>query len=152
MEDYGKNGKVCGLFFPESSEHVGRWVHPLLTDAVDSVVPHGMVGPLWFLVLLFVSGLHRNVLVFFQGNGSDPNCMVPYMRAGQPSLHGYYACMVFWAKGTFGRNCRQNLRETSFSLVLVFFCVVETLFFWWRGLLVWYLWIGRAPTSWSRYY
>ena len=39
----------------------------------------------------------------FQGNG-----MVPYMLAllGQPSLHGYYACMVCWAKGAFWRNCR----------------------------------------------
>ena len=59
---------------------------------------------------------------FFQGGGSDPICMVPYMLAlaGQPSLHGYYACVVFWAKGEFWRNCRQILRKTSFSRFLFF--------------------------------
>ena len=32
----------------------------------------------------------------------------PYMLAsvGQPSLHGYYACMVYWNKGALRRNCR----------------------------------------------
>ena len=40
--------------------------------------------------------------------------------AGQPSLHGYYACMVYWTKGTLQRNCRLKQRETSFSLYCVF--------------------------------
>ena len=34
--------------------------------------------------------------------------------AGQPSLHGYDACMVYWAKGALRRNCRLKQRETSF--------------------------------------
>ena len=36
----------------------------------------------------------------------------PYMLAlvGQPSLHGYDACMVYWTKGALRRNY-----ETSFS-------------------------------------
>ena len=41
----------------------------------------------------------------------------PYMRAlvGLPSLHGYYACMVYWTNGALRRNCRQKQRdETSF--------------------------------------
>ena len=59
---------------------------------------------------------------FFQGHGSDPVDVMPYLLAfeGQPSLHGYFACMVFWAKGAFWRNCRQNLRKTSFPRFWVF--------------------------------
>ena len=32
----------------------------------------------------------------------------PYVLAvvGRPSLHGYYACMVYWNKGALWRNCR----------------------------------------------
>ena len=39
-----------------------------------------------------------------------------YMLAsvGQPSLHGYYACMVYWDKGALRRNCRLKQRKTSF--------------------------------------
>ena len=41
----------------------------------------------------------------------------PYMpaSAGQPSLHGIYACMVCWNKGALPRNCRQKRGMTSFS-------------------------------------
>ena len=40
----------------------------------------------------------------------------PYMLAlaGQPNLHGYYACMVYWNKEALRRNCRQEYGETSF--------------------------------------
>ena len=38
----------------------------------------------------------------------------------QPSLHGYDACMVYWAKGALRRNCRLKQRETSFSPYWVF--------------------------------
>ena len=53
----------------------------------------------------------------------------PYMLAlvGQPSLHGYYACMVCWNKGALWRNCRLKESKTSFSPVFVFFCIVGTL-------------------------
>ena len=34
---------------------------------------------------------------------------------GQPSLHGYDACVVYWTKGALRRNCRQKYGETSFS-------------------------------------
>ena len=46
----------------------------------------------------------------------------PYMLAlaGQPSLHGYYACMVYWNQGAPRRNCRQKQNKTSFSPFLVF--------------------------------
>ena len=40
--------------------------------------------------------------------------------AGQPSLHGYDACMVYWAKGALRRNCRLKQRETFFYSLLVF--------------------------------
>ena len=46
----------------------------------------------------------------------------PYMPAlvGQPSLHGDYACMVYWNKGALWRNCRlKNVRPLF--LLFVFF-------------------------------
>ena len=48
-----------------------------------------------------------------------------YMLAlvGQPSLHGNYACMVYWAKGALRRNCRLKQCKTSFSPYWVFFSV-----------------------------
>ena len=62
---------------------------------------------------------------------------------GQPSLHGYYACMVFWNQGAPRRNCRQTNHETSFSPLWVFlFSRNPTKRFW--GLIFWHLWIGRA--------
>ena len=42
--------------------------------------------------------------------------------AGQPSLHGYDACMAFWTKGALRRNCGQNLCKTSFFSFFGFFC------------------------------
>ena len=52
----------------------------------------------------------------------------PYMLAlvGQPSLHGFDACMVYWNQGAPRRNCRQKQNKTSFSL-FGFFCLVEIL-------------------------
>ena len=44
---------------------------------------------------------------------------------GQPSLHGYDACMVYWTKGALRRICRQTqYGETSFFSFQVFFCLV----------------------------
>ena len=45
-----------------------------------------------------------------------------YMLAlvGQPSLHGYYACMVCWVMEAPWINCRHILCRTSFSLIGVF--------------------------------
>ena len=40
--------------------------------------------------------------------------------AGQPSLHGYDACMIYWTKAALRRNRRQKYGETSFSPFLVF--------------------------------
>ena len=48
--------------------------------------------------------------------------------ARQPSLQGYGACMVYWTKGAFLRNCRLKQRETLFfSFFGFFFCLVEIL-------------------------
>ena len=46
----------------------------------------------------------------------------PFMLplAGQPSLHGYDACMVYWTKGALRRICRQKQCETIFFSFLVF--------------------------------
>ena len=46
----------------------------------------------------------------------------PYMLAlaGQPSLHGYDACMVYWNKAALRRNCRLKQCETSVSPYWVF--------------------------------
>ena len=69
----------------------------------------------------------------------------PYVlaSAGQPSLHGYDACMVYLVNRAFRRTCRQNFRKTSFSPIFVFlFSQNSTVRFW--GFILWYLWIGRA--------
>ena len=52
----------------------------------------------------------------------------PHMlaSAGQPSLHGYDACMVYWSKGALRRCCRQRQNKTFFLLYL-FFCLVRIL-------------------------
>ena len=52
----------------------------------------------------------------------------PFVLAlvGQPSLHGYDVCMVYWNKGALWRNCRLKESKTSFSPVCVF-CIVGTL-------------------------
>ena len=46
----------------------------------------------------------------------------PYMLAfvGQPSLRGYYACMIFCDKGALRRNCKLKKCETSISPYWVF--------------------------------
>ena len=69
----------------------------------------------------------------------------PYMLAtmGRPSLYGYYACLVFWAKGAFWRNCRLKQCETFFSPSGVFLCSRYSLNRWW-GKVLWLMWIGRA--------
>ena len=53
----------------------------------------------------------------------------PYMLAlaGRPSLHGCDACTVYWITGALRRICRQKQRETSFSPLWVFFCLVGIL-------------------------
>ena len=62
---------------------------------------------------------------------------------GQPSLHGYYACMVYWNKGALRRNCRLKQHETSFSPFWVFlFSRNPAKRFW--GLIFWHFWAGRA--------
>ena len=63
--------------------------------------------------------------------------------AGQPSLHGYDACMVYWTKGALRRNCRQKYGETSFSPLWVFLFSRNSRERFW-GLLLWYFWVGRA--------
>ena len=63
--------------------------------------------------------------------------------AGQPSLHGYDACMVYWTKGALRRNCRQKHGETSFSPLRVFLISRNSRVRFWC-IILWYLWIGRA--------
>ena len=69
----------------------------------------------------------------------------PYVPAsvGQPSLHGYYACMVYWTKGALRRICRQKQSETSFSPLRVFLFSRNSRERFWE-LIFWHLWIGRA--------
>ena len=70
----------------------------------------------------------------------------PYMLAlaGQPSLHGYDACMVYSNKGALRRNCRLKQCKTSFSPSWFFFLFSRnpTGRFW--GLIFWHFWAGRA--------
>ena len=58
--------------------------------------------------------------------------------AGQPSLHGYDACMVYWVKGALRRICRQEYRTTSFSPIFVFLFSQNSRVRFWE-LVLWYL-------------
>ena len=62
---------------------------------------------------------------------------------GQPSLHGSYACTVYWLKGALRRNCRHKQCKTSFSPFRVFLCSRNSRVRFW-GLVFWHLRIGRA--------
>ena len=64
---------------------------------------------------------------------------------GQPSLHGYYACMVLWNKGALWRNCRLKKCKTSFSPFCVFLCSRYSFKRWWEKVL-WLLWVGGLVT------
>ena len=61
---------------------------------------------------------------------------------GQPSLRGCDACMVLKVRGASWRNCRQILHKTSFSPLL--FLLSRISVFFWSGVVLWLLWIGRA--------
>ena len=77
-------------------------------------------------------GSHKQVLIC--SNGVK---VMLYMLAlvGLPSLRGSDACMLLGVKGAFWRNCRQNLRKTSFSPLFVFFSVESNVWFFvgWGG-------------------
>ena len=67
--------------------------------------------------------------------------MLALMR--RPSLSSYDACTVYQDKGASRRNCRQKECETSFSPKSVFLLSRNPVKRFW-GLVLWYLWIGRA--------
>ena len=78
----------------------------------------------------------------------------PYMLAivGQPSLHGSYACMVYWAQGgTLGEFAGINNVRPLFSPFLVFlFSRNSMVRFWGLGVLAFMDWEGSA--SWAFLY
>ena len=53
--------------------------------------------------------VHKTAFKYLGIHGHFMIC--PYMLAstGQPSLHGYDACTVYWTKGALRRNCRQKV-------------------------------------------
>ena len=64
---------------------------------------------------------------------------------GRPSLHGYYACMVYWNKGALRRNCRQKYGETSFSPSRVFLFSRDSRERFW-GLILWFFFELGGPS------
>ena len=74
------------------------------------------------------------------GNVRQPEMLALVRR---PSLHGNYACMVYWTEGALRRICRQKYGETSFSPFRVFLFSRNSRERFW-GLVFWHLWIGRA--------
>ena len=122
-------GSCWCAFFRFRSLGVFRFGHYLLDLGGDNGAAH-KTGPLC-LYWVFVFGF----CVFCKA----------YMLANLrlPSLRGYYACMVFWAKGALWRNCRLKQCETSFSPFGVFLCSRYSLKKWW-GKVLWLLWVGRA--------
>ena len=77
-------------------------------------------GGLWGHYLCNLSGenlkVHKTASKYL-GIHVDFSMWEPYMlvSAGQPSLHGYDACVVYWTKGALRRTCRQKHSKTSFS-------------------------------------
>ena len=118
-------------FFRFRSLGVGRFGYYLLDLGEDNRAVHNTVLLFLGWVFIFIFGL----------------CVYrkPYMLAilRQPSLHGYYACLVFWANGALWRNCRLKQCEPSFSPFGVFLCSRYSLKRWW-GKVLWLLWVGRA--------
>ena len=65
--------------------------------------------------------IHKNCLqIFLDVCGIYDVGALLLASVGQPSLHGNYACMVYWIAGTFRRNCRQKQGKTFFSPSRVF--------------------------------
>ena len=83
-------GSCWCAFFRFRSLGVGRFGYYLLDLGEDNGAAHNTVPLFLGWVFVFVFGL----CVYWK----------PYMLAilRRPSLHGYYACMVFWAKGDSG--------------------------------------------------
>ena len=123
-------GSCWCAFFRLRSLGVGRLVYYLHDLGEDNWAAHNTV-PLFWGEVCFVFGMVIN--------------WKPYMLAilGRPSLHGYYACMAYSAKGALWRNCRLKQCKTSFSPFSVFLCSRYSLKKWWRKVL-WLLWVGRA--------
>ena len=67
--------------------------------------------------------------------------------AGQPSLHGYDACMVYWTKGAPRRNCRRKQNKTFFFSFFVFLFSQNSRERYW-GSILWHLWKGSAKHPW----
>ena len=63
------------------------------------------------------TGQHMKGANHFGGNGSDSTGWKPctLALAGQPSVHGFHACMVYWVQGALRGKCRQRESETPFS-------------------------------------
>ena len=124
-------GSCWCAFFRFRSLGVGRFGYYLLDLGEDNRAAHNTVLLFLGWVFIFVFGL----CVYWK----------PYMLAilRQPSLHGYYACLVFWANGALWRNCRLKQCEPSFSPFGVFLCSRYSLKRWW-GKVLWLLWVGRA--------
>ena len=119
-------------FFGSRPLGVDQLGHYLLDHWEESMGVHNTI-----FLFLFGKGVY-----FYRGYFLD---WKPYVLAlvGQPSLHGYYACMVFWDKGALRRNCRPKKSKTSFSPSWVFLYSRYSLKRWW-GKVLWLMWITRA--------
>ena len=130
-------GKFWGfLFFPLRFVHPGVLallvIHLVCTRLGSQVCascwtrPSG--GGLWEHYLCYPSGICRTAQ-YTACQICEEICGVyavkQYMLAsvGQPGLHSYNACMVYWTEGASRRSCRQKQGETSFSPTRVF-CLV----------------------------
>ena len=92
---------------------------------------------------------HSVAYMFFGIRGCDLK-IEPYMLplVGRPSLHGYYACMAYWAPGALWRNCRQKQRETFFPSMGFFLLSRNSRERFWGLILCFFLgWDGQA--SWA---
>ena len=100
-------GEYSSCWSPYCVQDLGYIGVPPAGHALWAEVGGGFLGVHWFpLKCAWTIGRssrhHVDVMLYVTAS------------AGQPSLHGYDACMVYWNKGALWRNC------TSFSPYSVF--------------------------------
>ena len=99
-------------------------------------------GGRWGLYLRDLQGAHcfaQKFALYFLVDGSNS---IYVASVGQPSLHGYYACMICWVKGTLEILQAKFYVRPFFSSWSCLFSRNSSYRFWEQVL--WHLWIGRA--------
>ena len=115
-------GVLALLVYPLWCTRLGsRWCASCWTRPLGAVRWEHYLRDLWREYMATHNTAKHFHFCFFE-TGDIFMCEKPYMPAsvGQPSLHGYDACMVYSVKGAPRRNCRLKQRKTFFFSLLGF--------------------------------